>query len=156
MNVYADTNFLIRLFLNFDGSKSPWSLLQEFQTDLSSPFPVPPLLRYECLNAMNRMVYESRRSGQLRMTPESVAIGIHFFEEELAKGKLLKPVSIPWTDLNPIFESMVHRYTQKYGFRTYDMVHVSSAIALNFDAFWSYDQKARKLAELEGLATNSP
>lgn len=155
MRLYADTNFLIRLFLDFDQTQSPWYLLKDHKENIESPIPVPPLLRFECLNAINRMVFESRTSGQWRVTSESAAIGCNFFEEELTKGKLLKSVSIPWNDLNPIFDSLVNQYTQKHGFRTYDMVHVSSALALKCNSFWSYDIKARKLAELVGLETNS-
>ena len=100
------------------------------------------------------MVYESRTAGQWRITPESAEISVHFFEEELFKGRLLKPVSIPWNDLNPVFESLVNRHTQKHGFRTYDLIHVSSAIVLKASTFWSYDKKALQLAELEGLGRN--
>jgi predicted nucleic acid-binding protein len=155
MKVYADTNFLVRLFLDFDTTESPWDLLKEFKEKIASPLPVPPLLRYECLNAINRMVFESRNSGQLRVTAENAAIAINFFEEEFLKGTLLKPTSIPWNELSLILEPMVAKYTQKYGFRTYDMIHVASALALNSEAFWSYDIKARKLAELVGLQINS-
>jgi predicted nucleic acid-binding protein len=39
-------------------------------------------------------------------------------------------------------------------FRTYDLFHVASALVLRCDTFWSFDAKARKLAQFEGLTTN--
>ncbi len=44
-------------------------------------------------------------------------------------------------------------YTASHGFRTYDLLHVSSALLLHCDVFWSFDPKANKLASLEGLKT---
>lgn len=43
------------------------------------------------------------------------------------------------------------RMPQSHGFRTYDIIHVATALALGCDTFWSFDQKARKLANLQGL-----
>jgi hypothetical protein len=45
------------------------------------------------------------------------------------------------------------RHTAKHGFRTYDLLHVSSALLLKCDTFWSFDPKANRLAGLEGLET---
>ena len=68
--------------------------------------------------------------------------------------------SLQWQDLDEVvldaaFESLAYRHTAKYGFRSYDILHVSSALCLGCDQFWSFDQKARQLAELEGLAINA-
>lgn len=51
------------------------------------------------------------------------------------------------------FEELALRHTAKHGFRTYDLLHVASALALECDTFWSFDPKASKLAQLEGLST---
>jgi predicted nucleic acid-binding protein len=48
----------------------------------------------------------------------------------------------------------VHRHTIKRGFRAYDIMHVAAALLLGCDTFWSFDAKAKKLAELEGLKVN--
>ncbi|MBE7501425.1 MAG: hypothetical protein HS113_14195 [Verrucomicrobiales bacterium] len=61
-------------------------------------------------------------------------------------------ISLP--DLGRMFETLARRHTAKHGFRAYDLLHVSSALVLRCDAFWSFDAKTRKLARLEGLLTN--
>ena len=38
-----------------------------------------------------------------------------------------------------------------HGFRTYDLLHVATALLLECDTFWSFDIKATRLAKLEGL-----
>lgn len=56
-------------------------------------------------------------------------------------------------DLEGQFEELSLRHTAKHGFRTYDLLHVSSALVLGCDTFWSFDPKASRLAALEGLET---
>ena len=46
------------------------------------------------------------------------------------------------------------QHTARHGFRTYDLLHVASALTLKCDGFWSFDPKASKLAALEGLETH--
>jgi predicted nucleic acid-binding protein len=54
-------------------------------------------------------------------------------------------------ELEQQFEELALRHTAKHGFRTYDLLHVASALVLKRDTFWSFDPKASKLAALEGL-----
>jgi predicted nucleic acid-binding protein len=56
--------------------------------------------------------------------------------------------------LDDLYYDLVHRHTAKHSFRTNDVLHVASALILGCDTFWSFDSKARKLAELEGLMVN--
>ena len=51
------------------------------------------------------------------------------------------------------FEDLVHRHTARHGFRTYDILHVATALTLGCENFWSFDERANKLAALEGLQT---
>jgi len=57
-------------------------------------------------------------------------------------------------DVKPNFEKLSQRHTAKHGFRTYDMLHVASALTLQCTHFFSFDKKALDLAQLEGLTTN--
>jgi len=49
------------------------------------------------------------------------------------------------------FQELSLRHTARHGFRTYDILHFSSALLLRCDTSWSFDPKASKLAKLEGL-----
>lgn len=51
-------------------------------------------------------------------------------------------------------DTLVGRHTAAHGFRTYDVLHVTTAIHLGCSRFWSYDAAAIKLAKLEGLQTD--
>ena len=54
------------------------------------------------------------------------------------------------TDIESEFDSLVRRYTAKHGFRTYDIIHVASALKLRCKRFLSFDAKANALAKLVG------
>jgi hypothetical protein len=60
---------------------------------------------------------------------------------------------LPIEDLSRQCEEISLRHTARHGFRTYDLLHVSSALLLHCDTFLSFDPKALALASLEGMAT---
>ena len=153
MKSYLDTNFLVRLYLPINADDARGSLLGAEVMKLR-PFPVSTLCRFEIRNAFERMVFESRTGGQGRVTPEGASAARADFEEDLVKGSLLTPVRLTLEELEPRFDHLVGRHTAKHGFRTYDLLHVASAIYLGCDTFWSFDAKALKLAKLEGLKTD--
>ena len=76
------------------------------------------------------------------------------FREDLRQGNFLSMAEVPLHDLLNRSEDMARRHTARHGFRTYDVLHVASAILLDCEALWSFDERARRLARLEGLATN--
>jgi predicted nucleic acid-binding protein len=76
------------------------------------------------------------------------------FEEDGANpASLLRMATVGLPDLERQFHELCRRHTAKHGFRTYDLLHVSATLLLDCDTFWSFDEKANKLAALEGLKT---
>lgn len=69
----------------------------------------------------------------------------------LAGPTFLRPVPVSRPELEAQFEELALRHTAEHGFRTYDLLHVASALLLRCDTFWSFDPKASRLARLEGL-----
>ena len=154
MTVYADTNFFTNVWANLTESDEALSLLGSLRK-VHGRLPVTRLLRMEFTNALQRLVYESRHGTQLiRMSPEAALIAKVEFEDELRAGDLLHWQTVDDEGLELAFDTLSHRHTAKHGFRTYDILHVASALMLGCDTFWSFDAKARKLAKLEGLRTN--
>ena len=106
--------------------------------------------RLSSARAYNR----TNRLGQLRVTPESAEIGLASFAADLAAAQFLRPALLSIEELEEQFDTLSARHTPRHGFRTYDILHVASALVLGCDTFWSYDKKALRLAALEGLRTN--
>lgn len=102
------------------------------------------------------MVFESRTSGQWRVTPEIAACALVDFDGDVEANVFLRRSPLALADMEGEFTSLAARHTAKHGFKTYDLLHVASALALRCGRFWSFDTKANQLAELVGLETTLP
>jgi predicted nucleic acid-binding protein len=151
MKAYADTNFFSRIYLRLSESEEAVSLLEQAQTEAGSPLPVTWLHRLETINAFQLHVFTGKVRGQTRITLEQAAAAQAAFRADLAQPSFLQPVHLDLAELETQFEELALRHTANHGFRTYDLLHVASALILACDAFWSFDPKASKLAALEGL-----
>jgi predicted nucleic acid-binding protein len=154
MNIFADTNFFTHLWLGLAFQKEAEELLATLAR-AKKPLPVTGLLHMELTNAFQRLVFESRSGTQIvRVSPEAALMAAAMFDEELSLGVVLRRQRLPEDDLKDAFDALAYRYTAKHGFRTYDIVHVASALLSGCDTFWTFDERAKKLARLEGLSTN--
>lgn len=154
MKSYVDANFLVRMYLELPGCEAAVKLLNTRSARRDWPYPVTRLLRFEVVNALQRMVFETRTGGGWRVTPESAAIAFSDFELDLGEEQFLVPTSLTLEDIEVEYDSLVARYTAKEGFRTYDVIHVAAARIMNCERFLSFDEKAKALAKLAGLKTN--
>ena len=148
---YADANFFTSLTIPMLNHEEAKRLARE----IAEPLPLTWLLRVELVNALQQSVFLSRNGAlQCRVSPEfATAIEAQIFDEARSGGRL-RETQISHDSLYAVFHQLSHRHTAKEGFRTYDILHVSSALVLGCDTFWSFDKKAKRLAKLEGLAVN--
>ena len=154
MRVFADTNFYVNLLIPLRHSEEALSLLPSIQQQNTS-LPITRLLRREITNAFQRLVFDSRqRAHDFRVTSEIALSARIQIDYEMESEEAMHWQEMDEVVLDAAFESLVYRHTAKHGFRTYDIQHVASALCLGSDQFWSFDRKARQLAELEGLAVN--
>ena len=155
MIIYADTNFFTNSLLDLAHSPAADALLESLRQDQAAPLPITWLLRMEFTNALQRLIFETRQgTQQLRVTPESAMLAEAEFIKETEDGLLACEQSLALEDLEAVVDMLARRHTAKHGFRTYDLLHVASAVLLACDTFWTFDVKAKKLARLEGLKTN--
>jgi predicted nucleic acid-binding protein len=150
MKPYADTNLFTRLYLQLPETTTAVRWLEQARRSTSSSVPVTWLHRMEFTNAVQQHDFAGN-AGQLRVTPEQASIALMSFRDDLAREEFLHPSVVDIHELERQFEELSLRHTAKYGFRTYDLLHVASALLLECDTFWSFDPKASKLAGLEGL-----
>jgi predicted nucleic acid-binding protein len=154
MTVYADTNFFTAAWVDIQYTSEAEVLFAGLRQH-GGHLPVTRLLRIEFTNALQRLVFEARNGSQeLRATPENALVARASFDEEVSSGDFLRWTVVSGDALEQSFETLAYRHTAREGFRTYDILHVACALLLGCDTFWSFDKKARRLAELEGLQTN--
>jgi predicted nucleic acid-binding protein len=149
MKPYADTNFFTRLYLPLPESEKADSLLETARK--GHAVPVTWLHRMELVNAFELSVCLGRQGGHPVVSGQQAAAALATFQEDLVARTFLAPANPDLVKLESSFEETAQRHTSKQGFRTYDILHVVSARLLGCDTFFSFDQKARRLAVLEGL-----
>ena len=149
MTTYADTNFFTRLYLARPGSDEAQAIFRQHKAAL----PITWLLRLELINSFEQSVLTGFGEAQSRITTQWAAVCQQQFREDLHDAVALRMVDVPLREVTRRFESIALKHTAKHGFRTYDILHVASALALGCKTFWSFDKKASKLAKLEGLKT---
>ena len=148
---YADSNFFTRLYLPVEEGAVAKSCMAEAERHGAPPLPVTFLLRVEVFNAFELHVFAGKTIGQRYITNEQAAIAHATFREDLRNEGFARLVELPVEGFERAFVEISLRNAARFGFRTYDILHVASALLLGCDTFWSFDAKAKKLAKLEGL-----
>ena len=152
MKPYADTNFLTRLYLSLPGTGEAVQAMNRLQNNGKEALPVTWHHRLETINAFQLLVFTSAQSRhQPRVTSQQAAAAQASFRGDLARPTFFRDAPLVLNDLEQQFEELALRHTARHGFRTYDLLHVASALLLKCDTFWSFDPKAARLAALEGL-----
>jgi predicted nucleic acid-binding protein len=151
MTPYADTNFFTRVYLQMPGSAEADRLLLVASRSAAAPLPLTWLHRVEILNAFQLHVFQARSLGQPFISAQQAALAHANFRGDAQSSEFLRPAVIPLEELEKQFEELSLRRTARHGFRTYDLLHIASALLLGCDTFWTFDAKAASLAKLEGL-----
>ena len=148
---YADTNLLVRVYLRQADTEEALRLVDGMKGRNLRSLPITWRHRLELLNALQLHVFSGRSPGQTFVSPEQAALAQASFQDDLTKESFVRNAVVSIDELERQFEELALRHTARHGFRTYDLLHVASALALKCDTFWSFDSKATKLAALEGL-----
>jgi predicted nucleic acid-binding protein len=147
MSIYADTNFITRLYL-----ERPETAHAESIFSVEKPLlPITWLTRLEVINAFEQSVLTGFGQTQARISAELAAACQQQFRDDFSQGVAMRLVSISQAEVSAKFEEIALRHTARHGFRAYDILHVASALILGCRSFWSFDKKACQLAKLEGL-----
>ncbi|MGD0695748.1 MAG: type II toxin-antitoxin system VapC family toxin [Terriglobia bacterium] len=139
MTAYADTSFLISLYGRDAHSPRAHAASRQYRPT----FLLTPFGEAEFTNACEFRVFlkqwTAAKAGAVRDRFLShLGIGI-FQAQELTPEVWQMAVTIS------------RRHTAKMGVRTLDVVHVATAVVLKPDAFFTFDDRQRKLAKAEGL-----
>jgi predicted nucleic acid-binding protein len=157
MSIYADTNFFTALYCAGPHGAEAIRLHAAIDSTQFKGYPVTFLTRLEFVNALQQSVYSTRNGVPgIQLTMEMALAIEALFMQDLVEESQLCHRQINQERLEAQFQQLSHRHTARDGFRTYDILHVSSALVLGCHTFWSFDNKAKKLATLEGLTVNEP
>jgi predicted nucleic acid-binding protein len=140
LNTYADTSFLVRIYLT--QSDSPNALA--FMRDYRDPLPFTPLHRHELRNALRLAVFRQEIDTERRNA------AFADIDSDLADG-ILAHVPIRWTDAFREAEHLGKAHTEALGIRGVDLLHASIALTLGAKRFLTFDLRQVELAKSAGL-----
>ena len=140
MVAYADTGFLVSLYLEESTSKAADAALGKNR----QPLPLTPLGLLEFRNALNRAVHQQRIT-----TAERDALW-QDVETDIVGGFLVE-TSVASADLHAKARELSDRYTPTVGTHSLDLLHVAAALLLDAKTFFSFDERQRESASGEGF-----
>jgi predicted nucleic acid-binding protein len=140
LSVYADTSFLVSLYISDRHSPEAQRLIA-----VQPILWLTPLHRAELAHAVQQHVFR-------RQLLASEARRVYAdFEEDWAAG-LWAEVDLPERAFE-ICSELARRHGARLGNRTLDSLHVACALELRTERFWTFHERQRKLAVAEGLKT---
>jgi len=142
--IYADPSFLFSFYAWDDNTAAAQQL---YQQDRRRPLLFTPWQRFELRNAVRLVTHRLQRSKlTIRFQGGNVFREI---ESDLAAGRL-KHRDPNCLDTLRLAEELSARHTEFLGTAAVDLWHVASAIVLEADMFWTFDEEQRGLARATG------
>jgi predicted nucleic acid-binding protein len=135
---YADTGFLVSLYGLDDHSATATALLKARPILM-----LTPLGEAEFTNAVELRVFRKEWTRQ-----QARAVHELFLEHQVTGFYRSESLN---SDVWERAAMLSLRHSAKFGTRTLDVLHVASALILKPEAFYTFDERQRKLARAEQL-----
>lgn len=142
MTVYADTSFLVSIYLTDDIHSREADRL--FRASLG--IFCTPLHLTEFTHSIEQNIFRRRISAR-----EGTQIYLEF-ERDRGAGLWHEVVQPELTFAASV--DLARAHTAKLGTRTLDTLHVAAALELRAEHFWTFDDRQAKLAKTVGLKVN--
>lgn len=138
MSAYADTSFLVSLYLPDANSPKARGAVR------SAPrLCLTPWGELELVNAIELAVFRKMvRRHQAKLV-------LRDFEKD--RGGYFTLTDLP-PESYARAERLARRHTRSIGTRSLDILHVAAALALRASGFYTFDDRQRQLARMEGLS----
>jgi predicted nucleic acid-binding protein len=140
MKSYADTGFLISLYLNESTTAAANAAMQT----LREPLPLIPLGFLELRNALYLAVFRKQ------ITEVTSKAAWRRVELDLRNG-VYAQTSVSQTELHQKAAELADEHSAAIGTRILDLLHLAAAILLESKQLLSFDDRQRQVAKREGL-----
>jgi predicted nucleic acid-binding protein len=144
---YPDTSFLCAFYVK--QSHSP--VAAAHAATMKEPLHVAAFLAYEFRQSLRFQVWRRAAHPREGLSRADAQAALSQFEADLASGVAVLEVC-NFQDVLRRAEDLSHRHTIAGGHRSFDVLHVATALHLGAQQFLTFDLNQRKLAAAEGLA----
>jgi len=146
VTAYPDTSFLCAFYLK--QSNSPAATAHA--ATMKEPLHVTALLAYEFRQSLRFQVWRHAANPREGVALPDAQAALSQFEADLAKGiAVLAPCS--FQDVFRRADDLSARHTIAGGHRSFEVLHVATALHLEAREFLTFDANRRKLAAAEKL-----
>lgn len=148
MTACPDTSFLCGFYVKQSNSAAAAA----HAATMKEPLHVTELLMYEFRQSLRFQVWRHTANPREGIAPADAQAALIQFEADLASGvAVLSPCSL--MDVLYRAEVISRQHTITGGHRSFDVLHVATALVLKAEEFLTFDANQRKLAAAEGLQT---
>lgn len=142
----ADTSFLCSLYRQQSHSEHAIATLEA----IGAPVVISSLLAYEFRQAVRFQVFlRSHDAGKGYSETEGLMM-LAQFENDLESGVVIE-AGADWAEVLATVECLSERHTMKRGARSFDLLHIATALQWEATVFLSFDTLQREIAAAEGL-----
>ncbi len=147
MIAYPDTSFLCAFYVK--QSNSPAAAAHA--ATMKEPLHVGAFLAYEFRQSLRFQVWRNSANPREGLALADAQAALSQFDADLASGvAVLEPCN--FQDVLRRAEDLSNRHTVGGGHRSFDVLHVATALHLGARQFLTFDTNQRKLAAAERLA----
>jgi len=151
LSAYADTNFLLSLYLTRPHSVEAQRVLGDFLRRHDEALPFTLLHRLEFRNAIRLAVFRQAEPGECSLDRVAARRIMTEHEADLNERVFIEHTPIDWTEALRQAEVLSKANTESEGFRSLDLLHVGTALSLGAEELFTFDRGAAQLAKLAGL-----
>lgn len=108
------------------------------------------LLFYEFRQSVQFQVYRHSKDATQGYSALIAQRALSTLQANVAAGVFQTP-QIDWADVHRLAERLAFQYTAKRGHRSFDILHVATALHIGVKGFLTFDANQKKLAQAEGL-----
>ena len=138
MNAYPDSSFLASLYVSDANTPAAERALGRLQPVMILTW----LHELELTNAFQSLVFRKQ------ITASQAAAAQRKFQSNVETLGPLRPIA---GDVFTRAVDLARRHTARFGARSLDILHVAAALAMDADAFLTFDIRQLKMATAEGL-----
>jgi len=143
---YPDTSFLCALYVAQSTSAKALHFMSQQPTALA----ITSLLLYEFRQSVQFQVFRHSKDKTQGYSSASAQVALSTLQANIAAG-VFQTSQVDWADVHRLGERLAFQYTAKRGYRSFDVLHVATALHLGASQFLTFDGNQKKLAEAEGL-----
>ena len=142
MRAYADSSFIVALYLQQQSSARAIAFMESYRKEL----PFTAWHRLEVRNAVRLAVFHGAiNTLQARTQLKQI-------DADLKEEVLIRHTIIDWTDVLREAEKLGAAHNEIIGCRSADVFHVAAARKIGCETFLTLDEKQRAMARAAGLS----